>query len=125
LADLVVRLITRMKKLTTIILLAVCVFLTGCHKPEVKFTDMRPTPTATVSDGAVTVHLGGAFLTSAYWVHAKSKIKDHTIYVYGYYTLKEMSHEYVAKLPASVSSQAVSIVWLNPDGSQVPIPFTK
>jgi len=114
-----------MKRIVTILFLVASMFLTGCHKPEVRFTDMRPTPTAAVSDGTVTVHLGGAYLTSAYWVHAKSKIKGHTIYVYGYYTLKEMSHEYVVKLPASVSSQTVSVVWVNPDGSQVPIPFIK
>ena len=114
-----------MKRFTTILILVASVFLTGCRKPEVKFTDMRPTPTATVSASTVTVHLGEAYLTSAYWVHAKSKIKDHTIYVYGYYTLSEMSHEFVVKLPASLRSQTVSVVWLNPDGSQVPIPLTK
>lgn len=114
-----------MKRLATILILVVSVLLTGCRKPEVKFTDMRPTPTATASDSTVTVHLGGAYLTSAYWVHAKSKIKDHTIYVYGYYTLSEMSHEYVVKLPASLRSQPVSVIWLNPDGSQIPIPWTK
>ncbi len=114
-----------MKRFVSILFLVASVFLTGCHKPEVKFTDMRPAPTATVSDSTVTVHLGEAYLTSAYWVHAKSKIKDHTIYVYGYYTLSEMSHEFVVKLPASLRSQTVSVVWLNPDGSQVPIPLTK
>ena len=114
-----------MKRFATILILVASVFLTGCHKPEVKFTDMRPTPTATISTNSVTVHLGGAWLTSAYWVHPKSKIKEQTVYVYGYYTLKEMSHEYVIKLPSLVSTQTVSVVWLNPDGSTVPIPFTK
>jgi hypothetical protein len=114
-----------MNRFVSILLLSLSVFLTGCHKPEVKFTDMRPTPTATVSTNTVTVHLGGAYLTSAYWVHAKSKVEGQTVVVYGYYTLKELSHEYVVKLPASVSSQTVAVVWLNPDGSRVPIPFTK
>jgi len=114
-----------MKRIVTTLCLVASVFLAGCHKPEVKFTDMRPTPTATVSDSTVTVHLGEAYLTSAYWVHAKSKIKDHTIYVYGYYTLSEISHEYVVKLPASLLSQTVSVVWLDPAGSQVPIPSAK
>jgi hypothetical protein len=112
-----------MRYFAPILILVASVFLAGCRKPEVKFTDMRPT--ATVSSNAVTVHLGAAYLTSAYWVHAKSKIRDQTVYVYGYYTLKEMSHEYVIKLPASVSTQTVSVVWLNPDGSTLPIPFTK
>jgi len=114
-----------MKKFVPILILAVGVFLVGCDKPEVKFTDMRPPPTATLSSNVVMVHLGGAWLTSAYWVHPKSKIRDQTVYVYGYYTLKEMSHKYVIRLPASVSTQTVSVVWLNPDGSKVPIPFTK
>jgi len=114
-----------MRKFVPVLILVASVFLAGCHKPEVKFTDMLPTPTVTVSSNAVTVHLGGAWLTSACWVHPKSKIRDQTVYVYGYYTLKEMSHEYVITLPASVSTQTGSVVWLNPDGSKVPVPFTK
>ena len=117
--------IMRMRKFTTILILILSVCLTGCHKPEVKFTGMLPTPTATISSDRVTVHLGSDYLTSANWVHAKSRIEGQTVYVYGYHTLKEMSHEYVVKLPASVSSQTVTVMWLDPDGSQVPVPITK
>ena len=119
------RLTLRMRRVMAILILVMSVFLAGCHKPQVEFTDMRPTPTATVSNNAVTVHLGWAWRTSADYVHAKSKIKDQTVYVYGYYTMKEPSPEYAIKLPASVSTQTISIVWMNPDGSTAPIPFTK
>jgi hypothetical protein len=116
---------TRMRRIVAILTLVMSVFLAGCHKPQVDFTDMHPTPTATVSNNAVTVHLGWAWRTSADYVHAKSKIKDQTVYVYGYYTMKEPSPEYIIKMPASVSTQAISVVWLNPDSSTVQIPFTK
>ena len=114
-----------MNRFATILLLSYCVVLTGCHKPEVKFTDMRPTPTATITNGAVTVHLGGDILTSAYWVHPKAKIVGQIVYVFGYRTLSEQSREFVVKLPATTGSQSFDIIWLNPDGSQVPIPIQK
>ena len=114
-----------MRYLTAILLLSLTLVLTGCHKPEVKFTDMRPNPTATISGDTVTLHLGGDLLTSAYWIHPKAKVQGQTVYVFGYRTLQEQSREYIVHLPASVSSQSVSVVWINPDGSHVAIPITK
>jgi hypothetical protein len=114
-----------MKRYAAILLLSLTVFLTGCHKPEVKFTDMRPSPTATVSGNTVTIHLGGDFLTSAYYIHPQVRVQGQTVYVFGYRTLKEQSREYVVLLPSSVSSQSVSVVWINPDGSHVTIPIVK
>ena len=99
--------------------------LTGCHSPEIKFNDIRPTPTATIASNNVIVHLGGDYLNSALWVHPKFRVKDQTVYVFGYHTLKEMSREYVIKLPASANSKTITVVWLNPDGSHITIPITK
>jgi hypothetical protein len=114
-----------MKRYSTILILVLSMVLTGCHKPEVKFTDMRPAPTATVSGDAVTVHLGGDYLNSATYVHPKARVEGQTVYIFGYRTLKEQRREYVVRLPASASSQTIAVVWLNPDGSQVPVPITK
>ena len=114
-----------MKKFTPVFILVLSVFLTGCHQPEVKFTDMRPAPTATVASNAVTIHLGSDMLTSADWVHPKVKIEGQTIYVFGYLTLQEQSREYIVRLPAPVNSQSVSIVWIDPDGSHVTVPIVK
>ena len=114
-----------MKRFATILLLSLSVVLTGCHKPEVKFSDMRPTPTATVSGDTVTIHLGGDYLNSATYVCPKSKVEGQVIYVFGYRTLREQKREFGIRLPASVSSQAVTVVWIDPDGSRVPVPITK
>ena len=114
-----------MKRFATISLLSLSIVLTGCHKPEVKFTDMRPTPTATVSGDRVTVHLGGDYLNSATYVCPKSKVEGQTVYVFGYRTLREQKRELSIRLPASVSSRSVAVVWIDPDGSDVPVPITK
>ena len=114
-----------MKRFTAIFILALSVFLTGCHKPEVKFADIRPAPTATVAGNTVTIHLGTDMLTSADWVHPRVRIEGQTVYVFGYLTLHEQSLEYVVRLPASVSSQSVSVVWIDPDGGHVTVPITK
>jgi hypothetical protein len=47
------------------------------------------------------------------------------VYVVGYRTMREQSREFVVHLPASVSSQTVSVVWVDPDGSHVTVPITK
>jgi hypothetical protein len=114
-----------MKKLMAALILVSSGLLVGCHTPEVVFTDMTPTPTATISGNQVTVHLGSHNLASACWVHPVSKIQGETVYVYGYLTFNEIRREYVVNLPTSVSSQAVVVIWLNPDGSHILVPLTK
>ena len=120
-----VRQTTRMKHFTIILLLSLVVVLTGCHSPEVKFSDVRPAPTATVSSGSVTVHLGGDYLNSATYIHPKSRIDGQTVYIFGYRTLGEQSGKFVVRLPASVSWQSVTVIWIDPDGSHVTVPITK
>ena len=114
-----------MKHFTVILLLGLFMVLTGCHSPEVKFSDMRPAPTAAVSSGSVTVHLGGDYFNSATYIHPKSRIDGQTVYIFGYRTLREQSGRFVVRLPASVSSQSVTVIWIDPDGRHVSIPLTK
>ena len=49
----------RMKHFTTNLLLILSIFLAGCAKPDVKYSDLRPATTATVSGDAVTIHRRG------------------------------------------------------------------
>ncbi len=112
-----------MKHFTIILLLSFSVFLTGCSKPDVKYSDLRPATTATVSGDTVTIHLGSDLTASACWTIPKARVDGQTVYVVGYRTLREQSREFVVRLPAS--SQSVTVVWVDPDGSRVTVPITK
>lgn len=116
-----------MKRIDVILVLALSVFLTGCHKTGVKFADMRTAPTATISKDVVTISLPGSFLGSNTWVQAKSRFEGQTLCVSGYRTTSEPEedHEYIVKLPASINSQSVTVIWIDPDGGRVPVPTTK
>lgn len=116
-----------MKRIEFILILALSVFLTGCHKTGVKYMDMPTAPTATVSNSVVTISLKGSFLGSDTWVQVKSRFEGQTLCVSGYRITSEPDgeHEYVVKLPASVSPQSVTVIWIDPDGSRVPVPTTK
>ena len=112
-----------MKQLTAILLLCGCAFLAGCSKPDVKYSDLRPATTATVSSDVVTVHLGSDLTASACWTSPQARVDGRTVYVAGYRTLREQSREFVVRLPPG--SQPVTVVWIDPDGSQVAVPITK
>jgi len=111
-----------MKHFTTILLLSFSVFLAGCSNPDVKYSDLSPATTATVSGDTVTIHLGSDLTASACWTIPKARVEGQTVYVVGYRTLREQSREFVVRLPAS--SQSVMVVWLDPDGSRVTVPIT-
>ncbi|HXC97835.1 MAG TPA: hypothetical protein VN048_00750 [Verrucomicrobiae bacterium] len=113
-----------MNRAIMVLLVSLSVFLTGCATPDVKFSDMSPT-TATVSNNAVTIHLGSDNLCSECWIRPKAKVEGQAVYVVGYRTLCEHSHELVVKLPATVDSQSVTVIWADPDGTHVPVPVTK
>jgi len=114
-----------MRHFATILLLSVSVFLAGCSKPDVKYSDLRPATTATVSGDTVTIHLGSDLTASACWTIPKAKIEGQTVYVVGYRTMREQSREFAVQLPATVTPQMVSVVWIDPDGSHVTVPITK
>lgn len=112
-----------MKHFTDILLLSFSVFLTGCSKPDVKYSDLRPATTATVSGDAVTIHLGSDLTASPCWTIPKARVDGQTVDVVGYRTLREQSREFVVRFPAS--SQSVTVVWIDPDGSHVTVPIMK
>jgi hypothetical protein len=112
-----------MNRFVTVLLL--CLVLTGCAKPDVKYSDLRPATTATVYGDKVTIHIGSDMMASADWTRPKASVEGQTVYVVGYRTLFEQRREFVVPLPASVGSQLVKIVWVDPDGSQVSVPITK
>jgi hypothetical protein len=117
--------IPHMNRFTTILLLSVSVFLMGCAAPNVKYSDLSPATTASVSGGTVTVHLGSDLMNSAYFTRAKARVEGQTVCIAGYHTLREQSRDFAVRLPASTSPQPVSVFWLDPDGSRVPVPIKK
>ena len=114
-----------MNRFAIILLLSVSVLLAGCAKPDVKYSDLRPATTATISGSTVTIHLGSDMIASACWTRPKARVDAQTVYVVGYRTMREQSREFVVKLPASVSPPSVSVIWIDPDGSRVSVPITK
>jgi hypothetical protein len=117
--------IPRMNRVATILLLSLSALLAGCAKPDVKYSDLSPATTATVSGDTVTIHLGSDLIASACWTIPKARVEGQTVCVVGYRTIREQSREFVVRLPASVSSQSVPVVWIDPDGSRVPVPIKK
>jgi hypothetical protein len=114
-----------MNRLVAILILTVSVLLTGCATPDVKYSDLRPPTTATVSGDAITVHIGSDLTNSACFTRPQARVKGQTVFIVGYRTLRKQSRDFVVRLPASVSSHAVAVVWVDPDGSRVPVPITK
>src|SRR5215213_2454549 len=99
----------RMNPFAAILLFGLTVFLTGCAKPDVKYSDLSPATTATVSGDTVTIHLGSDLTASACWTRPKARVEGQTVYVAGYRTLSEQSREFTVRLPALASSQAVTV----------------
>ena len=116
---------TRMNRFATILLLSLGVFLAGCAKPDVKYLDLSPATTATVSGDTVTIHLGSDLTASACWTQPKARVERQTVYIVGYRTLREQSSNLAVRLPASVSAQSVTVMWIDPDGSRVSVPIRK
>ncbi len=114
-----------MNRFATILLLTVSVFLAGCSKPDVKYSDLSPATTATIAGDTVTIHLGSDLKASACWTRPKARVEGRTVYVVGYRTIREQSRKFVIQVRAPASSQPVTIVWIDPDGSHVPVPISK
>jgi hypothetical protein len=114
-----------MRHYVIFLVLSLSLFLTGCSKPDVKYADLSPATTASVSGGTVTIHLGSDLTASACWTHPKARVEGQTVYIVGYRTLQKQSREFVVRIPASADSQSVSVVWIDPDGTRVPVPIKK
>ena len=123
-----VRSTMQMRHFITIQLVIVGLFLVGCRSPQVAFRDMDPKPTASVSGGTLMVHLGVVtnIPVSEVWIAHKAKIVGQTVSVSSYRSFyHEQSREFSIQLPATVATQTVSVVWIDPDGSKVSVPITK
>jgi len=114
-----------MNRFATILVLSVSVFLTGCATPDVKYSDLSPATTATVSRDTVTIHVGSDLMNSACFTRPRARVEGQTVFIVGYRTLREQSRDFAVRLPASTSPQSVSAVWVDPDGSRVTVPIKK
>jgi hypothetical protein len=102
------------------------VFLVGCEGSQVAFRDMDPKPTASVAGRTLTVHFGVItnIPCSEVWIGHKANITGHVVWVTGYQSFYyQQSEKFTVQLPVYVSSQAVSVVWIDPDGSHVLVPI--
>lgn len=115
----------RMRRATTTFSPLLALLLAGCAAPDVKYTDLQPATTATVSSDTVTVHLGSDLKASACWTRPKARVEGRTVAIVGYRTIREQSREFMVRVPASTNSQPVSVVWVDPDGTRVVVPVTK
>jgi hypothetical protein len=114
-----------MNRFAASFLLTVSVLLAGCTTSDVKYSDLRPPTTATVSGDTITVHVGSDLMNSAYFTRPKARIEGQTVFIVGYHTLRKQNRDFPVRLPPSVSSQSVAVVWIDPDGSRIPVPITK
>jgi hypothetical protein len=114
-----------MNRFAAVFIPTVGMLLSGCATPNVKYSDLRPPTTATVSDDAVMVHVGSDLMNSACFTKPKARVEGQTVLIVGYRTLREQSRDFLVRLPASVSSESISVVWVDPGGSRVPVPITK
>jgi hypothetical protein len=89
---------------------------------------MDPKPTASVSGDTLTVHLGVItnIPVSEVWIGHKAEIAGQTVSITGYQSFyHEQGREFAVQLPSSLSPQAVSVVWVDPDGSHVTVPIIR
>jgi hypothetical protein len=106
-------------------LLSLSWLVAGCASPDVKYSDLQPATTATVSGNMLTVYLGSDLMASACWTRPKAKAAGRVVYIFGYRTIREQSREFVVRLPASTSSEPVAVYWVDPNGKQVTVPIMK
>ncbi len=114
-----------MSRFVAMSVLLLTVLLTGCSKPDVKYSDLRPATSATVSNGVVTLHVGSDLTASGCWTRVKSRIEGSRIYLIGYRTMSEQSREISIRLPGSANADSVELVWVDPEGSQVHVPISR
>ena len=105
-------------------LLSLGLLLTGCSTANVKYSDLHPFTTASVTDHIVTIHLGADLANSGSWTHPKIKRVEGTIYISGHRSPQQSSRDLVVRLPKRITTQSVVVVWVEPDGSLIPLPLS-
>ncbi len=117
-----------MKRLPIFLVIGLGAMLAGCSstttKSLVKFTDVRPGPAATITNDHIQIVFGNDIAAPTCWIHPDSRTEGNTVYFYGHHSPDWATHEYLVKAPSSTNSQDVKVVWVNPDGSHVPVPVT-
>jgi len=116
-----------MKMSPMIVMLGLGTVLAGCSSTTrslVNYTDVRPGPAATITDDHIQIVFGNDIAAPTCWIHPDSRTEGGTVYVYGQHSPDWATHEYLVKVPSLVNSQNVKVVWVNPDGSHVPVPVT-
>jgi hypothetical protein len=102
------------------------VFLVSCGAAsDVKYADLRPATTATISRDTVMIHIGSDLTNSACFTRPKARIDGHTVFISGYRTLRKQNRDFPVRLPPSASSPPVAVVWVDPDGRHVSVPTAK
>ena len=114
-----------MNRLLGLLLVCLSLLFSGCRTPDIKYSWLKPATTATVSDRTVTLHIGSDMMNTACWTRPKVRVDASTIYVAGYMTIFEQNREVVVRLPAKAASQPVSVFWVDPHGTRVPVPISK
>lgn len=114
-----------MKRLCPFVLAGLCLLLNGCASPDVKYSDLRPATTATIAGDEVIIHVGSDLIASACWTRPKVKVVGRTVYVVGYRTIREQRRDFTTRISPSPNSEAPSVIWVDPDGSKVPVPLEK
>jgi len=114
-----------MNRFATILAATVGALLSGCVTSDVKYSDLRPPTTASVSDDMLTVHIGSDLMNSACFTRPKARVEGQTVFIVGYRTLRKQARDFAIRLPASVRPESVSVVWVDPNGSHVPVVITK
>jgi hypothetical protein len=114
-----------MSRFVTILAAIAGMSLSTCSTPNVKHSDLRPPATASVSADTLTVHVGGDLINSACFTKLTARFEGQTCFIVGYRALQEQTRDLTISLPLSVSSKSVAVVWIDPDGSCVPVPIAK
>jgi hypothetical protein len=82
----IVRPFHAVNRLAIILMLSLSVLIAGCSKPDVKYSDLSPAITASVSDHMVIIHLSSDLKNSACWTQPEARVDGLIVYVVGYRT---------------------------------------
>jgi hypothetical protein len=102
-------------------MLSLSVCLGACARPDVRYADLSPATTGTLSAHGLTLYPGSDLKASASYTRLKARVEGQTVYVAGYRTLRQQRRIFSVPLPASTNSRSLEVLWVDPDGSRVPV----
>jgi hypothetical protein len=98
---------------------------TAARPQDVKYSDLSPASTATVSNDTVIIHLGSDTNRFGLRTQTANKVEGETVYIEGWGVIPPQLDQVEVKLPAPVNPASVAVIWVDPDGSQVTVPLAK